>query len=196
RSKESGQRVAGEFGIGRVEGDWRKVVEAKDVDAVCIGTWPYMHCEITLAALEQGKHVLCEARMAMNAAEGRRLLEASPRAPHLVTQLVPPPPTLEVDSTLQALLGEGYVGDVLAVELQTTQGGRFVERDEPLHWRQDVGLSGNNVLNMGIWYEAMQRWLGPLQRVTAMSKIAVPPRRDAEAVMRDVKVADHSDLLG
>jgi len=34
RSKESGERVAGEFGIGRVEGDWRKVVEAKDIDAV------------------------------------------------------------------------------------------------------------------------------------------------------------------
>ncbi len=61
RSKESGERVAGEFGIGRVEGDWRKIVEAKDIDAVCIGTWPYMHREITLAALEQGKHVLCEA---------------------------------------------------------------------------------------------------------------------------------------
>ena len=43
RSKESGERVAKEFGIARVHGDWREVVEAKDVDAVCIGTWPYMH---------------------------------------------------------------------------------------------------------------------------------------------------------
>src|SRR5438132_12108332 len=65
RSKESGERVAGEFGIGRVEGDWRKVVEGKDIDAVCTGTWPYMHREITLAALEQGKHVLSEARVAI-----------------------------------------------------------------------------------------------------------------------------------
>jgi len=196
RSKESGERVAKEFGVARVHDDWRKVVTAPDVDAICIGTWPYMHCELTLAALEAGKHVLCEARMAMNAAEGRRMLEASRRAPHLITQLVPSPPTLEVDSTLQSLLGEGYVGEVLAVELQTTQGGRFLEREEPLHWRQDVSLSGNNVLNMGIWYEAMMRWLGPLQRVTAMTKIAVPRRRDAGGAMRDVKVPDHIDILG
>jgi len=196
RSKESGELVAREFGIARVHGDWREVVVAKDIDAVCIGTWPYMHCEITLAALEQGKHVLCEARMSMNAAEGRRMLEASRRAPHLITQLVPSPPTLEVDSTLQSLLGEAYVGEVLAVELQTTQGGRFVEREEPLHWRQDVSLSGNNVLNMGIWYEAMMRWLGPLQRVTAMTKIAVPRRRDAKGALQEVKVPDHIDILG
>jgi hypothetical protein len=61
------------------------------------------------AALEAGKHVLCEARMAMNAAEARTMLDAARRAPQLVTQLVPAPNTLEVDSTLQALLAEAYV---------------------------------------------------------------------------------------
>src|SRR3989475_7140286 len=193
RSKESGERVAGEFGIGRVEGDWRKVVEAKDIDAVCIGTWPYMHREITLAALEQGKHVLCEARMAMNAAEGRRMLEASRRAPHLITQLVPSPPTLEVDSTLKVLLAEGYVGEVLVVELSATRQPAFLDREAPLHWRQDVALSGHNILNMGIWYEAMARWLGPAKRVSAMGKVAVPRRRDESGAMHEVKVPDHVD---
>src|SRR5262245_24404281 len=118
RSKESGDRVAREFGIARVYEDWRELVRAPDVDAVCIGTWPNMHCAITLAALEHGNHVLCEARMAMDAAEGRRMLDGARRAPHLVTQLVPAPHTLEVDSTIEKLLAEGYVGDVLAVELQ------------------------------------------------------------------------------
>ena len=74
RTKESGERVAREFGIARVHADWREVVSAPDVDAVCIGTWPYLHCEVTLAALAHGKHVLCEARMAMDAAEARRML--------------------------------------------------------------------------------------------------------------------------
>src|SRR6266404_7633770 len=91
RSKESGERVAKEFGIARVHGDWREVVTARDVDAVCIGTWPYMHAEMTLAALAAGKHVLCEARMAMNATEGRRMLEGARRAPQLIAQLVPAP---------------------------------------------------------------------------------------------------------
>lgn len=93
RSKESGERVAREFGIGRVHADWQEIVNAPDIDAVCIGTWPYMHCAMSTAALERGKHVLCEARMAMNATEGRRMLEASRKAPHLVAQLVPAPHT-------------------------------------------------------------------------------------------------------
>ena len=195
RSVESGERVAKEFGIGRVHGDWREIVAAADIDAVCIGTWPYTHCEMTVAALERGKHVLCEARMAMNAAEGRRMLDASRRAPQLVAQLVPAPHTLEVDSTIQKLLAEGYVGEVLAVELMGAQG-RFAEPEAPLHWRQDVSLSGHNVLNMGIWYEAMMRWLGPARRVTAMTKIAVPRRRDAAGAWREVRVPDHIDILG
>src|SRR5437867_1493979 len=194
RTKESGDRIAAEFGVKRVYADWRELVRAPDIDAVCIGTWPNMHPEISVAALGAGKHVLCEARMAMNAAAGRPMLEASRRAPHLVAQLVPAPHTLEVDSTLKSLLAEGYAGEVLAVELQAAQG-RFLDRDEPLHWRHDASLSGLNVLNMGIWYEAMMRWLGPAHRVTAMTKIAVPRRRDATGAWHDVRVPDHVDVL-
>jgi predicted dehydrogenase len=194
RSRESGERVAKEFGIGKVYTDWRELLKAPDIDAVCIGTWPNMHREITVAALEAGKHVLCEARMAVNAAEGRRMLEASRRAPQLVAQLVPAPHTLEVDATLKSRLAEGYVGEVLAVEVQALQG-RFVEPDAPLHWRQDIALSGHNVLNMGIWYEAVMRWLGPAKRVMAMIKVAVPRRRDAAGALQDVKVPDHVDIL-
>src|SRR5712664_937350 len=195
RSKESGERVAKELGIGRVYADWRELVRAPDVDAVCIGTWPYVHAEITIAALQAGKHVLCEARMAMNAAEGRRMLQASRQAPQLVAQLVPAPHTLEVDSTLTSLIADGYVGEVLAVEVQATQQPRFPEPGEPLHWRQDVALSGHNILNMGIWYEAMSRWLGSAGRVMAMGKVAVPRRKDASGALRDVKVPDHVEIL-
>jgi predicted dehydrogenase len=194
RTRESGERVANEFGIARVHEDWRDLVAASDIDAVCIGTWPYMHCAITMAALEHGKHVLCEARMAMNAAEGRRMLDAALRAPHLVTQLVPAPHTLELDATIEKLLAEGYAGEVLAVELQAGQG-QFVEPESPLHWRQDASLSGLNILTMGIWYEAMMRWLGPARRVAAMTRIAVPRRRDASGAWREVRVPDHVDVL-
>ena len=194
RSKESGEKVAREFGIGRVQGSWTEIVNAPDIDAVCIGTWPYMHCELTTAALAAGKHVLCEARMAMNAAEGRLMLEASLKTPALVAQLVPAPHTLELDATIQTLLAEGFLGQVLAVELQSSPG-RFVEPAAPLHWRHDVSLSGHNILNMGIWYEAMMRWLGPAQRVTAMTKVAVPTRKDAGGVPHEVKVPDHVDIL-
>jgi predicted dehydrogenase len=195
RSKASGERVAKEFGIARVHDDWRAVVTAPDVDAVCIGTWPYLHREVTEAALAAGKHVLCEARMAMNAAEGRQMLAAARRAPQLVAQLVPSPMTLEVDATIRQLLDEGYVGEVLALELHVSQATGFVDREAPLHWRQDVRLSGNNVLNMGIWYEATMRWLGTARRVTAMPRIAVPCRRDEAGALQDVRVPDHIEIL-
>ncbi|HUF93186.1 MAG TPA: Gfo/Idh/MocA family oxidoreductase [Candidatus Limnocylindria bacterium] len=195
RTRESGERVAKEFGIAKVYGDWRDVVQAADVDAICIGTWPYMHREITLAALDHGKHVLCEARMAMDAADGRRMLEAARRAPSLVTQLVPAPHTLEVDATIQRLVADKYVGEVQAVELHASSATGFVDAEAPLAWRQDAALSGLNVMNMGIWYEAMMRWLGPAVRVTAMTKIAVPRRRDAAGAWHDVKVPDHVDIL-
>ncbi len=48
---------------------------------------------------------------------------------------------------------------------------------------------------MGIWYEAMMRWLGPAQRVTAMTRVAVPHRKDAAGALHEVKVPDHVDIL-
>jgi len=194
RTRESSERVAREFGIPRVYDSWPELVRAADTDAICIGTWPYLHCEITLAALEAGKHVLCEARMAMNAAEAHRMLEASRRRPQLITQLVPAPHTLEVDGTIQALMADGYLGELLAVEVHSRQGG-FLDRQAPLHWRQDAALSGHNILNMGIWYEAAMRWLGPAARVMATTLVAVPERRDPSGVLRPVTVPDHVDVL-
>ena len=48
---------------------------------------------------------------------------------------------------------------------------------------------------MGIWYEAMMRWLGPARRVMSMTKVAVPRRRDESGASREVKVPDHVDIL-
>jgi predicted dehydrogenase len=154
-----------------------------------------MHKDMTVAALGAGKHVLCEARMAMNAAEGRQMLEASRRAPRLVAQLVPAPQTLELDRAIQKLLAEGYVGEVHALEVQGAQPARFADLGDAMHWRQDGRLSGNNILNMGIWYETTMRWLGPARRVMAMSKIATTKRKDETGAWQDVKVPDHVDIL-
>ena len=86
RTTESAKKVADEFGIKRVAGNWTEVLADDAVDAVCIGTWPYMHEELLTAALRAGKHVLCEARMAMNVAEARRMLRESRRHPTLTAQ--------------------------------------------------------------------------------------------------------------
>lgn len=194
RTRESGERVADLFDIPKVYDNWLELVEADDTDAICIGTWPYLHCPVTLAALEHDKHVLCEARMAMDAAEARAMLEAARQCPHLVTQVVPAPHTLAVDGTIQKLIGLDYLGEVLAVELRGLQP-TFVDRESPLHWRHDADLSGFNTLTMGIWYEAMMRWVGPAARVIAMSKLCVPQRKDIDGSLQAVTVPDHVDII-
>ena len=76
RSAESSQKAAKELDIPKAYGDWTEIIADKTIDAVCIGTWPYTHAEMTIAALDAGKHVLCEARMAMNAREAHAMLAA------------------------------------------------------------------------------------------------------------------------
>lgn len=194
RSRESGQRVADQFGIPHVYEDWQALVHAPEVDAVMIGTWPYMHCRLTLAALEADKHVMCEARMAMNAEEAHRMLDAARMKPHLVAQIVPSPFTLRVDKTVKRLLAEGYLGDLLAVEVRA--GGSFLDKEGAMHWRNDFDLSGFNIMSMGIWYEALLRWVGGAKNVAAMGKTYVNMRKNSDGELKPVRIPEHIDLMG
>lgn len=194
RSVESSRRVADEFGIGTVYESWNQAVEDPQVDAIVIGTWPYMHCPVTLAALESGKHVLCEARMAMNRDEAGRMLEASRAHPELVAQVVPSPFTLEHDATMARLIPE-VCGPLLAIEGHFAKGG-FVDRHAPFSWRDDAELSGMNVLQLGIWYEALMRWVGAAEGVVALGRTNVRSRRDPESgSMRYTSIPDHLSVL-
>jgi predicted dehydrogenase len=110
RRRESTVAAAKEFVIPRSFDRWADLVRDPDIDAVLIGTWPYLHSAITLAALEAGKHVLCEARMAVNAAEARAMLAASQTRPELVCQIVPSPLGLRADRVMKRLIGSGFLG--------------------------------------------------------------------------------------
>ncbi len=195
RSLESSRRVADEFGIPEVYEDWGELLEDDEIDAVCIGTWPYMHASLTVESLEEGKHVLCEARMAMNSEEAAEMLEASKRAPHLIAQIVPAPHTLEIDQTMIRLISEGYIGDLVNVRLQVGTASDFPNPELPLHWRHDRDLSGNNIMTMGIWYEAMMRWFGPAKSVQAAGQTVVKHRLDDDGRRRAISIPDHVDML-
>ena len=194
RSRESGRRVADQFNIPQVYDDWRELLEDESINAVCIGTWPYMHRALAVAALEKGKHVLCEARMATNAQEAHEMLEASRLRPDLMAQIVPSPLTFRVDNLLQQMIADGYLGELLAVELQSL-GPNFIDAAGPMHWRHDRDLSGYNILNMGIWYEAMIRWVGRATKVMAMTKVNVSSRRDDDGNLNAISIPDHADIL-
>ena len=194
RSMESSRRVTDEFNIPRAYADWRDLLDDDSIDAVCIGTWPYMHRTLTVAALESGKHVLCQARMANTAQEARDMLAASLRHPELISQLVPTSQTYRIDNVLKRMINDGFLGEILSVELQRLQT-RFPTVDGDLDWRHDVAFSGYNTLNIGASYEAMMRWLGRSNHVMAMSKVHVPYRRNGSGDLTSVGVADHVDIL-
>src|SRR6059058_2511686 len=78
--REHAEEVARDFGIPHVEPDWRSLVARDDIDLISIVTPVVTHCEMTLAALDHGKAVLCEKPMAMNAEEARRMAESAREA--------------------------------------------------------------------------------------------------------------------
>jgi predicted dehydrogenase len=180
RSEESSQKVADAFGIGRIAGDWRELVADPEIDAVMIGTWPYLHAEVTIAALQAGKHVLTEARMARNLAEAKLMLAASREHPDLVTQIVPAPMSLDFDAVVIQMLHESELG-ILREVCVTNTGAQYASSTAPLTWRQDFELSGFNVMAMGIYYEIILRWLG-VDPVTVLAKgnVFTPTRSKAE----------------
>ena len=194
RSLDSSKRAAAELSIPQAYADWQHLLAAKSIDAVVIGTWPYMHREVTLAALDSSRHVLCQARMANNAAEARDMLAASQRHANLVCQLAPSSGTYRIDRALQSLLADGRLGDVLSVEVQMLQRN-FASFGGELDWRHDVEFSGINVLNVGGTYESAMRWLGPGNRVLGMTRVQIPTRRDERGEMRAAKIPDHVEVL-
>jgi predicted dehydrogenase len=194
RSRASTTKVAEQFNIPKVYENWWELVEASDTDAIVIGTWPYLHHPITLAALAADKHVMCEARMARNANEAREMLRASATKPNLVTQIVPAPFTLRVDNTVKRLIAEGFLADVLAVEIKDKRG--FLDQYGALQWREDFDLSGYNTMGLGIWYETLMRWIGTAKQVAAMGKTFVKMRRDPNTgAMHSVRIPEHLDVI-
>jgi len=179
RRAESTLRVAREFGIPTTYEAWEALVADERLDAVVIGTWPNLHAPVTLAALEAGKHVLTEARMAATAAEARAMLRRA-RASGLVAQVVPSPIGLEVDPVVRELMADGYVGEVREVFVRSCSA-QWADPAAPLHWRQRRDLSGVNMLALGIVHETLTRWVGETVRVWADACVFTPRRHDPES---------------
>jgi len=171
------------------------MLESKAIDAVMVGTWPNMHKAVVVEALRQGKHVLCEARMAMDAKEAHEMWDAAKQRPYLITQVVPSPYTLAFDKTIQRLIRDNFLGSVVAIDLKSVDP-KFADTTSPLTWRSDSSKSGLNIMRMGIWYEALMRWVGPATSVTAVTKVVVKQRLNPETnTMSAVEVPDHVDII-
>jgi predicted dehydrogenase len=196
RSAASGQKVAGEFSIRKVETDWKAVVNDPEVDAVMIGTWPNMHAEVTIAALEAGKHVLTEARMARNLEEAERMLAASQKHPGQVAQIVPSPFSLPFDKTIIRMIEAGDLGLLYEVIVEFSNGV-LADPRAPFSWRLDHGLSGVNTLFSGIMHEALIRWVKTdPEWVIADGMVGTMARKDlTTGEVRTVLIPDNLSVM-
>jgi len=163
RTPDSTARAGAELAIPRAYAGWEALVGDPDVNAVVVATWPYLHAPIAIAALGAGKHVLVEARMAMDGAEARAMLAAAAARPDRVAMVVPAPFGF-ADATIRRLLAAGALGELRAVRVSWSGGIAPTGRDQ---WRRERRHSGNNVMALGILYESVARWLGHATEVSA-----------------------------
>lgn len=195
RRPESTASVAREYGIRLTFEHWQDLVASKELDAVVIGAWPYLHCPATLAALESGKHVLTEARMALNAAEAHQMNRASRQRPNLVAQIVPSPYGLAGHEIMREWIESGRLGELREVYVYHFSGG-LADAASPLSWRQDSALSGFNMLTLGILHETLLRWVTAPVRVLAQVHAFIPSRIDpASGVRRPTGTPDSVQAL-
>jgi predicted dehydrogenase len=162
---------------------------------VVIGTWPYLHCDITLAALDAGKHVLTEARMAMTAIEAHRMLDASRQHPDLVTQIVPSPLGLRAHRVVKELLADGFIGELREAVILGLNDA-VADPSAPLHWRQSAKYSGLNTLALGILHETLVRWIPDPTRVLAQTCLFTPKRKDQETgLLQEIGIPDSVHVM-
>ena len=179
RHRESAVRVAREFDIPHIYANWEEMIDDREIDAVVIGAWPYLHCPVTLAALDAGKHVLTQARMAMNAREAQRMLDKSREYSGLTTMVVPSPYGLTGEAFVRSLITEGYIGSLRELHVQSLTS-ELADPETSMGWRQMTRYSGFNTLTLGILYETLLRWVAPAKRVIAYASKIIPQRRDPE----------------
>ena len=187
RESSKAQKLAQQFDIPAVAPSWEEVCDSAEINAVVVATPPVLHCPATLRALEAGKHVLCQARMARNLLEAQRMVAAA-QSSGLVTALYPPRPGLKGDRRMKRLLHkENFVGDV--TELRVT-GMTFEKPPAGYDWRHDPEVVGVNALTLGMWAEVVHRWVGPAALVSAVAKVHRPERRDPTGASVTATVPD------
>ena len=137
-----------------------------DLDAIYVATHPDTHAELCIAAVEAGKHVLCEKPAALNVGQVQNVIAAARRHDRLFMEAMKPP-FFPLYRRLREHLEKdpiGAVGFVRAGHCDSSIGP-----DYPLHFRE---LGGGGILGIGP-YEAFLAldWLGPVKRVQTMGRV-------------------------
>jgi predicted dehydrogenase len=188
--RESAEAAAQEFGIPHVADDWREVVRHDEVDLVSIVTPPVTHCEMALAALDAGKHVLCEKPMAMNAREAAIMKQRAHERKVLAL----------IDHELRFLPGRRRAFDILRRgDLGAVRHAKLTFRsdfrasaDAPWNWWSDEKAGGGILGALGSHAVDSFRWLLGAEVLQVFANLAthVKERHDPAAELRRFVTAD------
>jgi predicted dehydrogenase len=135
------RELASELDV-RPHDTWREVVSAPDVDLVSIVTPPSEHREMAIAALEAGKHVICEKPTALNALEAEHLVAAAKRRPEQIAII--DHELRFLPSWREARAGAGVIGDIRYAEVRYSSPARG-DRSRGWNWWSEASRGG------GIW---------------------------------------------
>jgi predicted dehydrogenase len=193
---ENAAKAAADFGIAHFTGDWRETAARDDVDLVCITTPPVFHREMTLFALDRGKHVICEKPMAMNAAEALEMWERS-RETGLLTV---------IDHELRFLNGRRRAFDLIrAGEIGKIRHAKYNFRAPhrgdaslPWNWWSDESQGGGTLGAIVSHIFDTFRWFtgAEFKSVFCQLQTHVKKRKDEKSgTLRSVSTDDEANLL-
>ncbi|HET9899500.1 MAG TPA: Gfo/Idh/MocA family oxidoreductase [Actinomycetes bacterium] len=139
--------AAERLGWDSTETDWRRVIGRDDIDLIDVCTPGDTHAEIAIAALQAGKHVLCEKPMANTVAEAEAMADAAEKASAKGVRAMVGFTYRRVPAVAlgRRLVEEGRLGDVRHVRAQYLQDW-IADAEAPLSWRLQKEKAGSGAL--------------------------------------------------
>src|SRR6188768_3554646 len=137
--------------------EWRKVIERKDIDAVFIGTPPYLHSEMAVAALEAGKNVYCEKPLGITAPQVRAVVRAAKKSKKVFVsgqQLR----SMVQWGTAVGKIHAGAVGEIYLVKAVRTGSADISQEGSSAEWYFDVSKSGGYLIEMSVHNLDLCNW--------------------------------------
>ncbi|MFB6721259.1 Gfo/Idh/MocA family protein [Kribbella sp. NPDC056345] len=147
RNADAVQAAAAKLGWQETETDWRKLLTRDDVQVIDVCTPGDSHAEIAIAALEAGKHVLCEKPLANTVAEAEAMTAAAEaaRAKGVRSMVGFTYRRVPAIALARQLVAEGKLGTVRHVRAQYLQDW-IADPEAPLSWRLDKEKAGSGAL--------------------------------------------------
>jgi predicted dehydrogenase len=195
RDRSGVEQAADRFGWQDVETDWRQLVRREDIDLIDICTSNELHSEIALAAIAQGKHVVCEKPLALGAEAAHRMLQEAERARirHMVVFNYRFVPAIRL---ARQLIDAGELGEIYQF-IGTFQQDWLASQDFTMTWRLRQESAGSGALgDLGAHIIDLGRFLiGEIDRVVGSTHTFVPTRRNDAGQDEAVTVDDAFEAL-